>query len=226
MTPVRAHGTAGCGVNPRVGEALGEGVPDGAAGVAGAVADVPEGEGVAGSVADAWSRWMLKDPRPDTACPSALTTRYTTAYDPSRSGRSGWVTVAPVTVARPAVTVAPRLSVTVTAAKLVLTGSVNVRTTWVGAVVAVEPDTGVIDFSEVCADAARAVASEETTASSSDSTATQTEILIRRVLPSDSMNTPAFSQGVRTVQGAGAPRWPADDESGRPPDDDLPLSMG
>ena len=73
MTPVRAHGTAGCGVNPRVREALGEGVPDGAAGVAGAVADVPEGEGVAGSVADAWSRWMLKDPRPDTACPSALT---------------------------------------------------------------------------------------------------------------------------------------------------------
>jgi hypothetical protein len=199
MTPARAQGTAGWGVTPRGAEAMGEGVPDGAPGVAVAAAEVPEGEGagVAGAVAEVRSRWTLNDARPLTGCPSSLTTRYVTAYEPSRSALRGWVTVAPDTVGRPSVTVAPVPSVTVTAAKRVLTGSLKVRTTCVGAVVAVEPDAGVIDLSSVWADAARAVASEETTASSRDSTATHTEILIRRVLPLDPMNTPALSQPER-----------------------------
>jgi len=82
--------------------------------------------------------------------------------------------------------------VTVTAAKLELIGSLNFSTTAGGGAVTVDPAAGVIDVSAACADAARAVAREENTASSMDSTATQTEIRMTRLLPSESMNTPAI----------------------------------
>jgi hypothetical protein len=102
------------------------------------------------------------------------------------------VTVEPLTAGRPATTDAPAPSVTVTAAKLELTGSLNLSTTAGGGTVTVDPAAGVIDVSAAWADAARAVASEENTASSMDSTATQTAIRMTRLLPSESMNTPAI----------------------------------
>jgi hypothetical protein len=82
--------------------------------------------------------------------------------------------------------------VTVTAAKLELIGSLNVSTTAAGGAVTVDPAAGVIDVSAAWADAASAVARDENTASSMDSTATQTEIRMTRLLPSESMNTPAI----------------------------------
>ena len=85
------------------------------------------------------------------------------------------MTMVPLTAGRPATTDAPAPSVMVTAAKLELIGSLNFSTTAGGGAVTVEPAAGVIDVSAAWADAARAVAREENTASSMDSTATQRE---------------------------------------------------
>ena len=74
------------------------------------------------------------------------------------------MTVEPSTAGRPATTDAPAPSVTVTAAKLELTGSLNFSTIAGGGTVTVDPAAGVIDVSAAWADAARAVARDENTA--------------------------------------------------------------